>query len=336
MTTFKNKIVDIKSKNSNIEPEVYDIYHDESKEDAYWHGFLIVPRSNRDYLLKLLRESRSNTNYHNEVSYKNIKKGTKLNHETAIIIQSWTSIGVVALQQQKLDELSTEFHLGGKEKKYINKLDNLIKCKFAVFKEKDKHKKMYDSMNELERIETTFRIGLKGGIHYLFDNNNSITIGNVYIDGDKHYIGKYGRTFDINRTLKRLQNEVKDYVYFLEDSKLIPQRSDHKKIEKNQRNEDSYLLQLCDILLGGIRFYSFCRDNKHIKSQISYACKKLLEYDQNNIARMKNSRFYNAFSLSEAWIENGEWKFNQLTVGRDKRESKGEQLDLCTNTLKIN
>lgn len=315
------------SKNLNIEPEVYDIYHDESKEESYWHGFLIVPRSQRQYFLRLLQKARENTEYCNEVSYKNMKNRKSTLGKLATIIESWTSIAIASLQQQKLDTLPVKFHLGGMSREFIPKLDDLIKCRFVIFKEKDNHKKMYNSMNKLEHIETTFRMGLKGGIHCLFNNDNPIKIGNVYIDGDEHY-RQYGRTFDINKTLLRFKNEARDYVHFLKDSKLIPQRSDHKKIEKNQKIENSYLLQLCDILIGGIRFYSFCRDDKHIKSKISYACKKLLKYDINNQYRMKNSRFYNGFLLSEAWLENGEWKFNQLTVGKDKRAFKGEQLDL--------
>ena len=47
---------------------IYDIYHDESKEEAYWHGFLFVPRENRNYLLNLLNEARVNTEKYNRDS----------------------------------------------------------------------------------------------------------------------------------------------------------------------------------------------------------------------------------------------------------------------------
>lgn len=312
---------------SDLQTEIYDIYHDESKEEAYWHGFLMVPRTKRAYFLSLLQEARENTKYYSEISYKKIKKTAKTNHETAIIIESWTGIALASLQQQKLDTLPIQFHLGGKPRVYKHRLDNLIKCKFVVFKERDKHARMFANMGELERIETTFRMGLKGGVHKLFDDNSPIKIGNVYIDGDEQYKGLYGRTFDTIRTLERLQNQVRNYVQFLSDSQLIPQRSDHNKIEKNQCCEDSYFLQLCDILLGGIRFHSYCPDIRHIKNKISHDCKILLEYDQGNIARMKESRFYNSFLLSEAWLENDEWNFKQLTVAKDKNLPVRNQLE---------
>lgn len=56
---------------------IYDIYHDESKEEAYWHGFLFVPRMNRSYLLDLLNEARRNTDYFYQVHYKKIRSYKK-------------------------------------------------------------------------------------------------------------------------------------------------------------------------------------------------------------------------------------------------------------------
>ena len=56
---------------------IYDIYHDESKEEAYWHGFLFVPRMNRSYLLELLNEARRNTDYFYPVHYKKIRSKKK-------------------------------------------------------------------------------------------------------------------------------------------------------------------------------------------------------------------------------------------------------------------
>jgi len=310
--------------------EIYDIYHDESKEESYWHGFLFIPRSQRNYILGLLNEARQNTKYFNEISYKKIKSYTKWNHETGIIIHSWTSIGVALLQQQKLLKLPIPIYLGGKpnnQKKY-QLLDKLARCRFVIFKERDKHKRMFSSMTELECIETTFRMGIASGVHRLFNSEDPIKIGNVFIDGDEQYIGQFGRTFDVNRSLKRFAMQSRNYVSFTINSDIIPQKSNHSKIEKNQSINDSYLLQLCDILIGGIRFHSYCSDSKNIKYKISETCKYLLEHDQENIIRMKESRFYNGFLLNQAWIEDGIWKFCQLNTGEDKVFNKIKQLKL--------
>jgi hypothetical protein len=112
-------------------------------------------------------------------------------------------------------------------------------CKLVVFRERDNHRKMYAGMTRLQRVETTFRMGLKGGVHVLFDENKPITIGNVFIDGEEQYWGGFGRTFDINRTLIRLAQEKRSYVSFLGQPRLIPQRSDPAKIEAHQNPDDS-------------------------------------------------------------------------------------------------
>jgi hypothetical protein len=304
---------------------IFDIYHDESKEEAYWHGFLFVPRENRDYLLGLLREARVNTDYFYPVHYKKIRCNKKHNSKKEIIIKSWTTIGVSSLQQQKLNKISPFVYLGRyprKTKPVYKKLQKLIKCKFAIFKEKDRHRKMFFKDDNLRNIEITFKIALKGALHKLFSNENPVTVGNIFIDGDEHYIGEYGRNINMAEILRRLQIERRDYVEFLGDSKIIPQKSDHRKLKNNQVIEDSYLLQLCDILIGGVRFHSFCPETSNVKYRISEPCKNLLEHDQNNIARMKEGRYFNGFILNEAWIKDEEWKFCQLNVANSNNNSR--------------
>jgi len=308
--------------------EVYDIYHDESREESYWHGFLFVPRSKKEYLLDLLDRARKNIGFYEEISYKDIRKTDRPARKRPSLIESWTSVALAALQQQKLLNLPIPFHLGGKPKEYIARLDELIKCKFVIFKEKDKHQKMFHGMSGLECIETTFRMGIKGGIHRLFNEENPIIVGNVFIDGNKHYIREFGRSFDVKRSLRRFAIERRSYVEFLKDSKLIPQHSNHKMIKPYQKTEDSHLLQLCDILIGGTRFHSFCPDSCNIKYRISLPCRELLSREQNNYYRMRQSRFFNGFALNEAWLENDEWKFVSLVPGENKMLPKIKQLKL--------
>ena len=213
---------------------IYDIYHDESKEEAYWHGFLFVPRDNRNYLLNLLNEARVNTGYFHQVHYQKIKSKTKCNNVKAIIIYSWTTIGVFSLQQQKLYIIPPFIYMGRISRKtepIYKKLENLIKCRFAVFKEKDKHKKMFFKDDNLRNIEITFKMALKGALHKLFSNNNPVTIGNIFIDGDEQYIGEYGRNLNTTEIIRRLQLEKREYVDFLDTSEIIPQKSNHRKLK---------------------------------------------------------------------------------------------------------
>lgn len=307
---------------------IYDIYHDESKEEAYWHGFYFVPRINRNHLLSLLKGARENTGYFHQVHYQRIKSKTKCNSIKAIIIHSWTTIGVSSLQQQKLYKMPPLVYMGRiprKIKPIYKKLNDLIKCRFAVFKEKDKHQKMFFKDDNLRNIEITFKMALKGALHKLFSNNDPVTIGDIFIDGDEQYFGEYGRNLNTAKIIRRLQLEKKEYVGFLDNSKIIPQKSNHGKLKSGQKAEDSQLLQLCDILIGGVRFHSYCPDTNITKYRISELCKYLLEHDQNNSARMKESRYFNGFLLNEAWIENDEWKFDQLNVAK---YNKSEQLAL--------
>jgi hypothetical protein len=178
---------------------------------------------------------------------------------------------------------------------------------------------MYDGMTQLECIETTFRMGLKGGIHKLFSDSEPIEIGNVFIDGDEHYVGAFKRTFSVHHTMQRFSRERRSYVSFVEGSMLIPQRSDHALIETGQDPNDSQLLQLCDVLIGGFRFHSCFSDRKHPRYDISSQCKELLSHEQENKARMAQSRYFNGFSLQQAWISDGEWNFSPLVEAAASR-----------------
>jgi hypothetical protein len=312
-------------------PEVYDIYHDESKEGGYWHGFLFVPRCARADLLDLLVEARRNTGYWNEVHYVKIKASTEGHHEKAIITWAWTTIGCSALQQRKLRTFPPKVFLGFnpklRDRSKYKALDRLLKCTFVLFRERDDHTKMFGGLDQLQRIETTFRMGLKGGIHKLFSDNDPITIGNVFIDGDEHYFKQFRRTLGVDGTLMRLADEKRSYVSFLGAPRLTPQRSDHQKIEANQDPDDSHLLQLCDVLIGGFRFHSYCPNPRHIRYEISLACRELLAHEQRNYARMRQSRFLNGFSLEEAWLDDGEWYFSPLAP-KVVRTCVGTQLPL--------
>lgn len=295
---------------------IYDIYHDECKDAGYWHGFLFVPRTSREELLELMARARENVGYHHRLHYVSIGQATKPHHEKYMVAEAWTSIGCAALQQHKIDKSPPIVLLGKhprtKTAPEYRVLTRLLRCKFVLLRERDTHKKMYASMTQLECIETTFRMAMKGGVHKLFNDAEQIQIGNVFIDGDEQYIGAFGRTFGVDRTLRRFAPESRNYVSFVDGPKLIPQRSDHTKIEKSQDPENSQLLQLCDVLIGGFRFHTCIADRNHPRFNISLPCKTLLDYEQENRARMAQSRYYNGFSLQQTWIENDEWRFAPL------------------------
>jgi hypothetical protein len=308
----------------------YDIYHDECKADGYWHGFLFVPRQTRSDLLALLRRARENTGYFNELHYVEIGKSVKPHHDKYILAEAWTSIGCSSLQQHKFNTHPPKVILGRNPRTRSDPeyriLPNLLKCKFVLFRENDTHRNMYAGMDQLKRIETTFRMGIKGGVHKLFNEFEPIQIGDVFMDGDEQYLGVFGRPFDVSRTLQRFASEMRGFVSFVDGPKLIPQRSDHHRAEKDQRADDSHLLQLCDVLIGGFRFHACQGDYKHPRFHISFRCKDLLEHEQTNTARMTQSRYRNGFSLQQAWLGYDEWNFAPLAPAAADQPSLQEEL----------
>jgi len=307
-----------------MKQEIYDIYHDESKEESYWHGFLFVSRSTRDYLLSLLQQARDGAKWQKFISFKDISNRMGRCSPRVQLVESWLTIALASLQQQKFHK-KVQFFICEKPKKYFSCLKKPIKCKFIVFKEKDKHKKMFKGLSKMKKIEITMKMGLLGGAHYLFDNDNPLMIGNLVID-------KFGPKKELRKMLISLAHDIvekkRKYVSFIQGAKIIFQTSDHQKLPLSKNRDDSHLLQFTDILLGAVRFLSCKLDIQHIKYQISYSIKFLLQKDQNNFFEMKETRFAKGFSLTEAWLEDGKWQFDPLRLKKDSNNFTNRQLKL--------
>ena len=291
-------------------PEIYDIYYDESRQESFWHGFLFVPRSRRSYLLSLLQKARDGAPWQDFISFKDITKRMGNRSPRVQLVESWLSIALASLQQQKFYKKPTPFFICGKPKKYFLRLEQPIKCKFVVFRERDNHRKMFQGLSKMKKIEITARMGLLGGTSYLFNDKNPLKIGNIVID-------KFGYKENLRRMLNNLVKYVvkqkREYVSFIPGAKIIVQRSNHKNISPSQNLEDSHFLQLCDIILGGIRFNSLPElDKEHVKYKISYPCRILLQKDQNNFFEMRETRFSKGFDFQETWLKNRRWEFEPI------------------------
>ncbi len=135
---------------------VYDIYHDECKEDGYWHGFLFVPRDSRDALLNLLSSARDNTTYDGYFHYVTIGQSANPDGKKYIAAEAWTSIGCNALQQQKLRKFPPDVLLGRKPTRKstaeYRRLTALLKCKFVLFRENDRHRNMEAHLCVIRRL----------------------------------------------------------------------------------------------------------------------------------------------------------------------------------------
>jgi hypothetical protein len=199
----------------------YELYHDESLEGGYWHGMLLVPAWNKREFVDLLILARNNSHYSKKLGIKKVEgKGRIYNCSSA-----WTQIGVACLRSKTKGKSEPVF-LGACEK---GKLQygpvNLYGMKFILFRERDCHKELTGYSDHASKIETTFRFGLKGGLHFLGSYENPIHITKIHFDGHQHYY----RHLDRDRIINRIDG-LREYCSFSTDSNLIDDRqSDHEK-----------------------------------------------------------------------------------------------------------
>jgi len=299
----------------------YDLYHDESKENGYWHGMLLVPAEKRTDFLNCLSDIRKATNYPHIISMKGLKqRGRDFNCNRAFI-----QMGVAGLMQyfkndpyvvriknkmkysQKDERLGTDY-------KEIFKLDcqeKIIGAKFILFRDRDSHAKMGDAYpDHASKIETTCRMGLKGGIHWLGNDENTINIKSIHFDGHEHYQRKINR----ERIIGRIQG-LREYCSI--ENNIDDRTSNHKK-KDCQDYEDCQFLQLTDLLVGGFR--TVLKDEKNkIQGEISLPLKELAGKWHGGLKRMQNSRWYKGFWLSESWIDGDKWNFGDFKTANEKQ-----------------
>ncbi|MCK4358939.1 MAG: hypothetical protein KAW92_09380 [Candidatus Cloacimonetes bacterium] len=289
---------------------IYDIFHDECKEDGYWHCFIFIPRDKRDKLNSLLQKTRNNLNYKHPIHFRDIARNDKTYYTKVRLVQSWILILLYCIQQQKIEAY---LYIGHKNYSPIYKRikgeDEKIGAKLVIFRKKYNHKDMYEDMSITGKIETTFRMGLKGGTHFLFFDEN-IKIGNVFIDYEEE---GFEKNFNSQNMLLRFIREAKENIIFEKDSKIIP-------IHKNNyiiNDPISEFMQLADVTVGGFRTQKLQMKNFEARFQATKPLKILLEKEVEIHPRMKNSRYYKSFTFSDAWIENEEWKFENIHIEKD-------------------
>jgi hypothetical protein len=95
--------------------------------------------------------------------------------------------------------------------------------KFILFRERDCHKELTGYNDHASKIETTFRFGVKGGLHFLGSHADPIRISKIHFDGHQHYY----RHIDRDRIADRI-NGLREYCSFskhpdlIDDSTAIP------------------------------------------------------------------------------------------------------------------
>jgi len=296
----------------------YELYHDESMEGGgYWHGMLLVPIANKQEISDLLLKARENTRYPDKLGIKKVdRRGRIYNCASA-----WTHIGVAGLRSKNKGKNEPVF-LGAQEKGLPQyECVDIHGMKFILFRERDSHKQMTGYKDHASKIETTFRFGIKGGLHLLGSNENPIRIAKIHFDGHQHH----HRHVDEERLVNRIKG-LRSYCTIAKSGGLIDDRhSDHRKPD-SQSYEDCQLLQLTDLLIGCFRT-SLGFKTREVHAELAMPVKGLVDKYLKGYARMRNSRWLNSFAISQCFLENGKWKFE----GIQRNHTDGKQIKILEN-----
>ncbi|MBN2589710.1 MAG: hypothetical protein JXA96_07600 [Sedimentisphaerales bacterium] len=298
----------------------YELYHDESKVHGYWHGILLVPIESKPLVIEYLEKVRKYTRYEAIIGIKKIKTEGKI----FSCAEAWLDYCIGAMITQFNYKYPHQIFTGERirdEKQYeifeniVNR--NPLGLKFILFRDKDQFKNMYNSLDHGGKIEVSFRIAAKSGLHYLFSEENHIRIKKIHFDGYEHH----GRNIDKKRIIERL-NGLRNYCYFKENCSIDDRSSKHNR-ENCQLYEDCQLLQLTDLLIGSFRTALGYYGQGNIPAQKTLAnhVQVLIERYKKGYARMRYSRWKDSFCISESYIENEKWQFQDIEYAK-KSEQK--------------
>ena len=296
----------------------YELYHDESKVEGYWHAILLVPVVKKQVLLQFLSQVRQNTNYMEPLGIKKIKKYKRI-YDCA---DSWVQICVAALMS-RTKTLPYPIFLGSniRGQKQYSLFKPVVGAKFILFKNRDNLEGMKGHLDYGSKVETTFRIGLKGGLHLLGDKSEGIHITRMHFDGHEHYHRHLSR----DRIIERLTG-LRKYCSISTAADVIDDRSGNHKKAECQEYDDCQLLQLTDLLIGCFRtVLTPVTKTSDIHRKLAQPVTCIIGRYQQGSARMWNSRWRNSFCMSQCYLESGSWKFDEIEY---VKAHEGQQLSM--------
>lgn len=278
----------------------YELYHDESMEQGFWHGMLLVPTATKTQLVELLERARSSTRYTDPLGVKGVNRPSRRSD----CAEAWCSIGVLCLARLGC-HAPLPTYLGAKTRgERVYTLERTrIGAKFILFRERSSHRDMDGYPDHASKVETTLRMGLKGGLHLLGSADSEVIVSHLHFDGWEHH----KRRVDPSRIVGRL---VGLRAYCAVSDNLDDRSGNHSKSD-HQDYDDCQLLQLCDVFIGAFRSALGVRTNAYQRVLAQYA-KPLIERYQDGPARMRNSAWRGGFCLSECELVDGQWRFAQL------------------------
>ncbi|MFA7169643.1 MAG: hypothetical protein WC178_02205 [Candidatus Paceibacterota bacterium] len=291
----------------------YEIFHDESKKDGYWHGLLFVPEDNREKLIEQIKYIRG-INRINDTQRLDIKGvGNKKRNRQAI--QMLLNFFVITLKG-RIDQESkiiykSNFRDDRSEYKEI-KIDYLYNIKFFLLKERDGFKKMNKGLDFGQKAKITFKFALKGGGHYLFDKENPINIKKIYFDGHEHY----RRRIEKEKITENLTDSLREYCV-IDRSFEVDDRQ-----RKDRQDDTKFIMDFIDNIIGSWRKVILEEKEDIMFNPIKDVFNR---FKEGRIGGDKNCRWFKSFSLSECYLENEEWHFDNFSYKRIKPENEKQQ-----------
>lgn len=284
----------------------YELYHDESTKEGYWHGMLLVPIEKKEALINCLVTARTQVGYTHKISFKKINRaGAKYD-----LANAWLSIAVGFLRSSPKG-LPYYYCTGEKNADGIcyQKLDESASgVRFILFRERENHEDMLHYPDETSKIETSFRMGFKGGLHFLFSYSQPARITRLHFDGFQHH----GRHMDKQRVVDRLTG-LREYCCIESKDDLIDDRGSDPGKDGSQDFDDCQLLQLTDLLIGSFRSAFGYYSNESQWKLAKYARTLINRYIKGS-SRMEQSRWNHAFCLSQCYLADEKWQFETIEL----------------------
>lgn len=275
----------------------YEIWHDEYRgddtENEYWHGIFFLPVNKKGIILEILKKIRKEHEIGENVNVK--FAGTLKKKIYGSIIENNLSLFTHSLIVRE-DKANTKIfnrtnkNIYEKTFNHFIEINEVLGCKFVLFYIPNNHSdfKKYP-MDYSERVETTFRIGFKGGIHLLFSEANPINITKFHFDGCEHH----GRNIDLSRITK---GSFRSYCSFdsnchIDDNHLI-----------NRDIDSKILISFVDNIIGGwAAKLKNKKDSQNILFPLDVLHQRLIE---KKIIKNINSAWYKSIFVSKLEIIN--------------------------------
>ncbi len=215
-------------------------------------------------------------------------------------------VGVAALIQDfKGEAYSTPTGTDGQWANYLP-FTQLIGARFVLFRVRGGLDSLNLCRDYAARVETTFRIALKGGLAMFSRDASELCIRSLHFDGHMHY----HRRLNLHRILKGIGNPPTP-VRIHSEIVLNDDSSDHRE-PTAQPYDDCQLLQLTDILVSGFRVILAEGTAAEAHRRVSQPLSKLIERWNRGRKGFSNSRWSNGFCISEGRIEDGQWEFGSI------------------------